>query len=407
MKYDVLLVGCLCGVDVFMAEHLSRHGLKTLVVRRTDSDQGYATDVPEGYLQAFDPDDIVYTDSGFKFLTLAHQSRLIFSTTGALVRHLRFYWFFRGLLRLPPVINLTTGSDITELAVERSLHGFLYRQYLRYVDLNWSYPMPHSLQNLMKLKVRNVVFMNGYPLIVHKPSTQKKRTPNKPKTGTTRFFHVSHLDWNYSNFAPGRNSSKGNDKFLIAFIRAVQAGLDVECVVLHRGADKDIAKQMFVRAGVENAVVWKEHLSRNELHEQMLDADVVVNMFAHGGIGSISVEAMSLGIPLMQYVNPVYFDMMYGGVMPPVVNCRTVEEIYEKIAWCCETEDLDRLGEDGRQWVDRHVAPEQSLTTFLFYFCLLTGEKRLDFGPYLKEMDDHVAAVQAGTYDPYAMIETP
>ena len=75
----------------------------------------------------------------------------------------------RRFLGLPPVINLTTGSDITELAVERSLHGLLYRQYLRFVDLNWCLPMPHALQNITRLKVPNVVFMRGFPYIVPDP----------------------------------------------------------------------------------------------------------------------------------------------------------------------------------------------------------------------------------------------
>ena len=184
----------------------------------------------------------------------------------------------------------------------------------------------------------------------------------------------------------------------------MKAGYNIECVMLYRGADRDVAKEMVLRAGIASSMYWKPHLSRDELYREILDSDVVVNMFAHGGAGGISFEAMALGRPVMQYANPTYFDLMYGGSMPPFINCRTEQEIYEKIVWCCETDELNELAEEGVKWVWQHIDPEKALTTFLFYYSLLTGEKRLDFGPHIPDMQAHVEKVLTGAYDPFVSL---
>jgi hypothetical protein len=263
--------------------------------------------------------------------------------------------------------------------------------------------MPHALKNIVQLKLPNVVFMNGYPLLVTEYPDLPHRYGGRP-SNRTRFCHTQHIDWNYRNFGSNRNSTKGNDRFFRAFIRAVQDGLPVECVVLDRGPDSDVVRDMIEAGGVSHTVTWKPHLTRDELHREMVESDVVVSFFSHGGIGSIAMEAMSMRLPVLHYANRTYFDMMYGGNMPPVVNCRTENEIYEKIKWCCYSGQLRELGERGFEWVQEHVAPENSLTTFLYYYSLLTGDERIEFGPHIGDMEAHVRSVLEGSYDPLAGI---
>ena len=108
----------------------------------------------------------------------------------------------------------------------------------------------------------NVVFMNGFPLIVpERPAGAAYRPPRRGER--IRLFHGSNFDWNYTDFGLRRNSIKGNDKFIRAFVRAVRAGYDLELTALDRGPDRAVARAMFEHAGVVDRVSWKSHLSRD------------------------------------------------------------------------------------------------------------------------------------------------
>lgn len=396
-KSDILITGSLVDTDLIMAEHLSRVGLRVNVVRRPGQ---MKLNLPKDYVKTFSLDHLYEVESPLQFVRLATKSKLLLSITGSLLNHMRELWPARKLLNIPPIINITTGSDITELATQRfwkfdtppeqKLKAVMYRNYLKSVDINWCLPLPHGLKNIVELKLRNVVFMNGFPYLVPKASVDEIRLPHAKRI---RFFHCSHLDWNLTNFSKTRNSTKGNDKFIRAFIRAHQEGFPIELWILDRGADRAIARDMFIKAGVD--VHWLPNLTREELYKQINLADIVVNMFAHGGAGGISFEALALGRPVMQYANPTYFQLMYGGSMPPFVNCHTEKEIYRKIIWCCETEELSQIAAVGKQWVADFVAPEKALTKFLFYFSVLTGDARINFGDFIEEMKQHVEKVSS------------
>ncbi len=393
--YDVLVMGPLCGIDFIMAEHLSRHGLNVTIARRPTSG---SMAVPEDYFEAFDPKNVHIVTSPWQTVRLARESRLIFSATAELLGQLRKIWRWRRFLGLPPVINLTTGSDLSELSVEGTLHGRRYRQYMDMAAVNWCLPMPHSLQNLVRLKVPRVVFMQGFPYVM--PEVPREGPYRKEPGEVLRLFHCSHLDWNLTNFGEQRNSTKGSHKFLRAFIRAVREGVDVQLTILDRGADREVARAMLEESGVVDHVIWKPGLSREDLYREARRAHIVVNMFHHGGSGGISYEMLRLGVPVMQYANPTYFQLMYGGAMPPFINCRTEDEILEKIRWAETTEELPRIAEAGTEWVEQHIVLENAMTGFLFYYSLLTGDKKLDYGPFIDEMKGHVKSVMGGRYDP-------
>ena len=399
-KHDILIIGSICGVDVIMAEHLARHGMSPVVLRRVA--KGRAMELPKDYLRAFSPDRIIVVKRPAEFILQARRSKLILSFNGALLEFLRAWWPARRLLGLAPVINCCTGADMTELAAESSLKATLYRQYLRFADLNWCLPLPHALKNAVALKLKNVVFMNGFPYPnIAVPPSPAGSLPHQP--GKLKLFHCSNFDWNYTNFGSQRNSVKGNDRFLRAFIRLVQQGLNVECTFLDRGPDREVARRMIEEAGVMGATRWFENLTRDQLYTEMREADIIVNMFAHGGAGGISFEGMAIGRPVMQFANPTYFRLNFGGDLPPFINCRTEEQICQQLRWYSENSaHLNLIAEQGLAWVHKHISWETSLDKFLFYYSLLTGARRIDYGPLIEDMEEHVAQVVGGEYDPFA-----
>jgi glycosyltransferase involved in cell wall biosynthesis len=369
----VLILGSLAGSDLMFAEHLLRRGLSCCVARKPSSE---SHSQPMGHWSEYhthiSSDDISLFSNPSEFVAIARQCRAIVSFTGSYIMAIKYLWPVRRLLSLPPVINVCTGSDIMELAVERSVLGWLYRQHLRTADLNWCFSAPRSLENLVALRVPRIVFLR-YPFyLAPKPS------PIRSEEGKLRFFHASHLDWKASDQGGHRWSAKGNDRFFRAFARAVRDGLEAECIVLDRGPDRQQARMLARDLGIEGCLSWKPQLSRDELFEEFSRADIVVDQFDVGSHGGITIEAMSLGKPVMVYVNANTSRVVYPDPMP-VLNCHTEEEIYSQLMRCRDRNHLFKLGADARTWVEKYHSWETCLDQFLFYFTLLTGKQVVDY----------------------------
>jgi len=373
-KFDILILGSIAGHDLILAEHLSRRGLHCIVARKANNNTGIEPLFE--YHQAYDLDKTIYLRSEWEFLRLTRNCKMIISLTGNLVSALGKLWPLRRFLHIPPVINLTTGSDITELAKERSFHGWLYRQYLQYVDINWCANYPYALNNIIELRIPNVIFMR-YPyyfLDGELPEGLNSNEENPYYDNVVRFFHPSNLDWKATDVGEHRNSSKGNDRFIKAFARAVAEGLDGYCVILDRGPDKELAKALIGELNIENRFIWKPHLTREELLQEYLKCDVVIDQFDVGGLGGIAVEAMSLGKPVMMYLEEHSQRILYSN-LPPVLNAYSEEDIYCQLLICKQRDQLKLMGKMVKQWVYDNHHWKNCLDQFLFYYSLLTGDK--------------------------------
>ena len=373
-KFDVMIIGDLAQNDLLFAEYLSRKGLKCCVLRKHNQISNNITIVSE-YHTHFKEDNIITIQTIGEFLKLAKKCRMIVSFSGTLIHFLGKFWFLRSFLKLPPMVNITTGSDITELANEKSLGAIIYRQYLKGAGLNWCAPYPYSIKNIFMHDIPRVVFMR-YPYYLLDQNNKNRTNDNNQMIS---FFHVSHLDWKVNDPGENRNSSKGNDRFIRAFAKAVKSGLPAKCIILDRGPDREVAKKLIRDLGVEDCFIWKPHLSRDELVDEYYKADVIVDQFDIGGLGGISIESMSAGKPVMLYIDPACARLLYPDD-PPVLNCHSEEEIYEQIIKCANRPYLERLGKEARDWVYKYHNWETCLDQFIFYYTLLTGHKIQDYG---------------------------
>jgi len=371
---DVLILGELCGNDMVLAEHLSRMGLTCAVARwKSPEERAGGAIIPlRSYHTHFREEDIRRYHNCMDFLQMARQSRLIVSFTGSLAGALGRLWPLRRFLSLPPVVNCTTGSDICERAVEDSREGRCYRDYLQFASLNCIVPYPAAVKNVLRLQVPRVIFYRIPYYAVESPAGAGERGPDEE--GGLIFFHASNLDWGVSDSAPGRYSTKGNDRFIRAFAGALGAGLKARCIMLDRGPDREEARKLIKSLGVEAAFLWKGHLSRDELMEEYRRADVVVDQFDVGCFGGIAIEAMSLRKPVMVSIDEPTLSLLFDE-MPPVLNCRTEDEIFGEIMRCREPGTLKSLADKGKEWVDAHYNPDRYLKQFLFYYSLLTGHR--------------------------------
>ncbi len=372
---DVLIIGSLIGFDLLFAEHLARRGVKVAVVRHATARDQTEITVPAEYFQAYDPTKIRGFHGPADLLALARRARLIASFGGAFGFAIGRRWLLRRVLGIPPVINFSTGSDFGELIVARSPLAETLRQFVRGCAYNVIHPYPHVIDNALTVGVPNILFLT-YPYYYPVQPALPRRSPGS----RLRLFHPSHLDWGVNDPGPQRNSTKGNDRFLRALLRAFDAGLDAECVILDRGPDRALARQMTTQSAHAARFTWRPHLSREDLGAEYASADVIVDQFDVGGLGGIALEAMALGRAVLAYLDPVCLDLLYDE-HPPVISVRTEEEIYATLTDPNLPDAVRRCGEAGSRWMRTHYSWEKTVDPFLFYYALLTGHRLREYLP--------------------------
>jgi len=374
-KNMIAIIGSLTDVDLIFGEILLRQGVEITVLRlqyeaNPNLSLPFYSMLEQKHIRLFKtPLELLWTLQHYNF---------VYSITSALFFHLgKLAFFYPLLIRLgwPKYMVICSGSNITERAIEHSKAGILERFSLRHSFCNVANNYPYAIRNILHLGRGNWVFL-PFPYPIYKEPCQPLRfQPNKPLI----FFHPSHLDWGETDNKPGRTSTKGNDRFIKAFIRACKKGLNANCVMLDRGPDKDNAKKLITELGGEKFFTWKPQLSREELHKEMLNCDVVVDQFDIGGYGGISVEAMNHGKPVMIYIHPVCNSLTYGNEVP-VINVYTENEIEQALMQCQKREYLDLLAQKGREWIARYMDPEVIGRKYLFYAELAMRRNLNDYG---------------------------
>lgn len=367
----VAIIGNLCGIATRLGEFLCRKGGIEVAIF-TDRRNFRNFQEAGGFHKSSFP---VYFLEDLAKVALLRNLRnydVIISLTGALAfrwgRFSPIYPLIKWLNVLPKVINITTGSDIMELAVEKGMAGILYRRYLRISDLNWLAYYPRALRNAVALKVPNILFL-PFPMDTDVYNVSEQNNNSDSIT----FFHPSHLDWGGTDNKPGRWSTKGNDRFIRAIVRGIKEGLNAKVILLDRGSDRGAAKQMIDNSGVRERFIFKPQMTRDELIEHFHTADVVVDQFDVGGFGLAALEAMACGKPVMIYINEQCANILYDE-SPPVLNCSTEDEIYQQIWLSADENYRKETGRKAREWVVRYHHWEKIIDRLIVYCELLTGK---------------------------------
>lgn len=363
-KYDILLMGDIAGVDVTLTDQLSEEGFRCCIMKKRNSLQGSST-----YNKNF---DVIVSKHFLHDLKLIYSSKLIISFTGRIIRMSWGLVFLKGIIKMPSIINIFTGSDISELIKEKSISGFLYRWHLKKCDLNWCTAYPNIVKNLMKYRINNLVFI-PFP---HRKKADEEPYLKSESSNEIIVFHPSNLDWGFNDNKSGRNSTKGNDRFIRAFIRAVQSGLNAKCMILDRGPDRDQAKIIIRDLEADDYFIWKANMSQDEFLNELRNADIVVDQFDVGGFGGIALEAMSMGKPVITYIQENCAKVIYQDEVT-VLNAHTEEEIFQRVMSCHDINYLNEIGEKSKEWVEKNI---RWIDQFTLYYSILTGDLKKDYG---------------------------
>lgn len=362
---EVVIAGPFLDHDLFMAEALSSRGFDCVVLRFAHLEMPNP-DRLQKELRYFSLDRVIAISSSLQSLAILRRAKCIITYSGLLVSFLHYFWLLFPILRLPPIINLTTGSDITEWATQKNRGAFFYRQLLRRVAFTVISPYPAAIDALRRLKLPRYVFLR-YPHLLPEPQKSTSR-----RIDEIVFAHLSNLDWGVSDNKPGRNSTKGNDRFLRAFASALKEGAPIRCKILDRGPDRIVARQLIESLGVAEYFEWIEPVEPSKLPALFSEIDVVVDQFDVGGFGGIALEAMSCSKPVMTYLDPACSSLIYDN-KPPILNCSSEAQIHEMILGNLDRAVLRNLGERARKWVLANHGTEHNMEEFICRMCIAAG----------------------------------
>ena len=342
-RYDVVLIGALAQMDLILADALSQEGLRCAIVRLPGTAKPDPSTWPSP-LRAFRLEDLYPYRNANWFWTFSRAATCVVSITSVLPFALQGWWAALPWLGYPPIVNVSTGSDVAELARERSRSGWVCRSLLRRAAVNYVPAYPEVVRSITALRLANFEFFRyAYWLA---PCTTTRRPD-----GPILFFHPSHLDWGFTDVKPSRNSTKGNDRFFRAFFRAAANGANIRCVLLDRGPDRGVARELIAKCGYADRFEWLPPLGQAALCERMRDCDVVVDQFDVGGFGGIAIEAMALGKPVLIHIDPDTWPLVYD-TPPPILACRTEDEIHQAILRSQDRTAMAALGRQAAGWVD-------------------------------------------------------
>jgi glycosyltransferase involved in cell wall biosynthesis len=295
-------------------------------------------------------DDIKYTSGAWDTYRELRNSDVVLSISAGIIGKFGKFWMLSPLLVGKPLFSVASGSDLSELIMQKNVTAWIYRWILRRSVRIITHPFPMIVKNLQQLDLVKKTSNIPYPLFF---SDAKSRRA-VPRQGPLRVLHATNLDWGVKDTGSWRNSSKGNDIFIKGILDAMKLGADIECLITYRGPDREIAKQWIDDSGFSEKFKWIGEVNQLAVQELIAEVDLVVDQFTVGAFGLIALEAMSLGTPVLLRLDDQYLRDLYpGDEQVPVINLTNAEEITRFLVQANPNE-LRYIGLQAREWVLRN-----------------------------------------------------
>ncbi len=148
---------------------------------------------------------------------------------------------------------------------------------------------------------------------------------------------------------------KGTDRFARAFSRAVRTGSELFLVLSPWGNDAAFVRELLADLPADSVWELPGVASKPLLVDLYSVADVVVDQFTLGVHGSTMLEALACETPVMISLDVDHFRRRWPSwTPPPVINVASEDEILAALRMIARGEtDLELLGREGREWVER------------------------------------------------------
>jgi glycosyltransferase involved in cell wall biosynthesis len=184
------------------------------------------------------------------------------------------------------------------------------------------------------------------------------------------FFLPTRHDWREGRSYAG----KANDIFLRAFCELRRSGRRVGLVCCEWGVDVEDSKQLLEEQGCSAFVYWVPPLGIMRFSRMAKACHVVVDQFLIGAFGGVVFKALAVGAPVLTYLDEAAIRGLYAEI-PPVLNCRTTEQIVAAAGELIDNPaNLRGLSDASRRWMKKyHSAAKTVEAQFLAYSRHVSG----------------------------------
>lgn len=254
-----------------------------------------------------------------------------------------------SLLSARPYITLSTGADLHEIAVEKSIKGWLMKHaFKRARSVRASFD-PISKANAIRLKLGHIdPFLIPWPVPDKPPASSHSEGP-------IRVFMPSRQDW----CDPERALlSKRNDFFIRAWARRVREGWDSVLTIVEHGEDVEATRSLVNDLGIADLVQFVPILDQASLQKQIENADLVADQFDQGTPGALALQALASGRALSIYWNESSSAHVFSQVAP-VINGNSEKQLFEQLQRFAQRAHLRELGLQGHAWIKREYNHER------------------------------------------------
>ena len=307
------------------------------------------------------------------------RSRTVFYTTGGDITVAPFpLRFVRGRKGIASRIALLVG-------------GIWQRRGIASVSQIWTQPFAPFQTALRRLGVPPEKVVSAYfPIMIdtslYRSDPAATRLPDPDIRHLVDehdfiLFHPSRLMIDAAPALVDAGQWKGNDRLIEGFARFAAANPQARpALVMVDGSlspDRAAAKQLVASLGIEPRVRWLQPpheygFERAQLLPLYSIADAVADDFGVGWFGSVVVEGLSMGRPVLCYVDERVMASLYP--WHPILTPRTPDEIA-----ACLTElyrdpaERERRGALGRRWVEEFHAMDRAAERYAAQIAALSG----------------------------------
>jgi len=259
---------------------------------------------------------------------------------------LSYMIFVRAGLR--PYLAFATGSDLRETArYDGGRNGRMVRRFF------------HNAAEVLLLNCDMISFKDEiglrdakfFPFVINEEKFVPRDGAGPRDGGDLRLFMMSNLDFGIMDKGEFRRSLKNNERVFHAVAALVAQGDGVWLTVLDRGPDRGIARALVRDLGIEDRVTFLPPTSEEGRIQLMRESDVVLDQFGSGSFGLGALEAMSIGKPLVTYIDETAFSRCYGARELPCLNARYADEIAGALRALIDPDLRRRMSEAGRRFI--------------------------------------------------------
>ena len=238
-----------------------------------------------------------------------------------------------------PFIVISTGPDIRDLALKKSLKGWLLRlSYKISKKILWS--SPDSWPLIEKLKISKKSIFLDLPI---RPKIFAQKIDKGPLKDKFIIFHPTSQIWKV----------KGNERFLNAYNRLCRVRDDVHLIMPNKGPDVEKAKNILSSGPARDKFELVPLLSTEKLQFYYNLSDVVVDSFLIGSLGMIDREAMFCAKPVLGKINESLCTKFYRNLPEGFINVSSDDEIYNQLNRLVSDKELSvYLGDQNKKWAE-------------------------------------------------------